>query len=147
MTKKHSWVPPVSMLALHNMYVKEGMGLQAMADLAGVSVGAIWRWLRWYAIPRRRTGPRPWCLREETTDQHGYVRLYRPEHLRAIQGRVLRCIVNWEEANGVPFPEGKEPHHKNEDKTDDRPENIEPLTHVEHSRLTARSLAMRKEVE
>lgn len=48
---------------------------------------------------------------------------------------VLRAIVNWEKANGVPFPEGKEPHHKNEIKTDDRPENIQPVTRSEHIKI------------
>jgi hypothetical protein len=67
----------------------------------------------------------------------GYVWLLRPGHPRADKdGYVMRAIINWEEAHGgTPFPDGKMPHHDNEDKTDDRPENIIPLTRAEHGRL------------
>ena len=47
----------------------------------------------------------------------------------------MRAIVVWEEANGVPFPKGKFPHHDNEITTDDRADNIRPMTRPEHSRL------------
>lgn len=68
-----------------------------------------------------------------------YMNLRLPTHPRAgSDGYVRRSIVNWEKANGLPFPEGKEPHHRNENKMDDRPENIEPLTHEEHTSLHRR---------
>ena len=64
----------------------------------------------------------------------GYVYLFRPSHPRAnLKGYVHRSILNWEEANERPFPDGMEPHHKNEIKGDDRPENIEPKTHSKHT--------------
>jgi hypothetical protein len=50
----------------------------------------------------------------------------------------MRAILNWEEANGFSFPEDKMPHHKNLVRDDDRPENIEPKTHSEHTILHAK---------
>ena len=137
---RKTWEPPLSMLALHTMYVQQHMSIQEMADTAGVSINAIWRWLNWYTIPRRkqgRAGAEHHGWQEEAPDGHGYIKVWQPGHPRAIRGRVLRCVSNWEKANGRPFPEGKEPHHKNNVKTDDRASNIEPLTHAEHSRLKA----------
>ncbi len=67
--------------------------------------------------------------------RHGYAEVLKPEHPRARKtGYVKRAILVWEEANGRPFPEGMEPHHKNLVKDDDRPENIEPKTHSKHMR-------------
>ncbi len=40
----------------------------------------------------------------------------------------------WEDANG-PIPEGLLVHHINEDKRDNRLENLQLMTHAEHSRL------------
>jgi len=65
-----------------------------------------------------------------------YVNIKKPGHpFAGSDGYVRRSILVWEKANGRPFPEGKEPHHLNGIKTDDRPENIQPLTHAEHTSL------------
>ena len=71
----------------------------------------------------------------EHKNSDGYVIIYHPNHPRAhSDGYVKRSILVWEEANQKPFPVGKEPHHDNEIRDDDRPENIIPLTHSEHTR-------------
>lgn len=71
-------------------------------------------------------------------DGDGYVQVMRKGHVRADhQGYVNRSILVWEEANGMSFPEDKVPHHKNLIRNDDRPENIEPLTDVDHAELHA----------
>lgn len=44
---------------------------------------------------------------------------------------VLRARHVWETANG-PIPEGMGIHHKNEDKLDDRLENLELVSKAEH---------------
>ena len=73
----------------------------------------------------------------ERTNSEGHVLLYRPEHPRAYQnGYVKRAIIVWEEANDQPFPEGKDAHHDSGVPDDDRPENIVPLTHGEHTTIT-----------
>lgn len=67
-----------------------------------------------------------------TSTANGYVRLYRPGHpLASGDGYVLehRYVV-WEA--GID-PRGKHVHHKNSDKNDNRPENLEvidPSTHI-----------------
>lgn len=64
---------------------------------------------------------------------HGYVYILRHGHPCADKdGYVMRAIIVWEETNGMPFPKGMEPHHKNLVRNDDRPENIEPLTMAKH---------------
>ncbi len=67
----------------------------------------------------------------------GYVWLRAPSHPRANRhGYVKRCILLLEEVFG-PFvlPEGHEPHHKDEDKTNDDLLNLAILTHKEHARF------------
>jgi hypothetical protein len=52
----------------------------------------------------------------------------------------------WEQANG-PIPEGMEIHHRNEDCSDDRLENLElkpPEEHRKHHMSSERARAMRK---
>lgn len=46
---------------------------------------------------------------------------------------MAHCWV-WEQAHG-PIPDGMEIHHRNFDKRDNRLENLEMLTHLEHKRV------------
>ena len=64
----------------------------------------------------------------------GYVLIYLPEHPRAHNGYVYQHIVEWEKANGQPLPEGWTVHHRNEIKTDNRPENLEAMSRPDHVR-------------
>lgn len=52
------------------------------------------------------------------------------------RGYVHLAIIEWETAHENQFPEGMEPHHLNGVKTDDRPENILPVTHAEHTAIS-----------
>lgn len=75
-------------------------------------------------------------LKDGVKLHNGYVVLFRPEHSRAtIDGYVPRGIVNWEAANGRPWPKGADMHHKDLDKLNDDADNIQPKTHSEHTRL------------
>ena len=66
----------------------------------------------------------------------GRIQVLQPNHPRATKKRyVSRAVLGWEQANNQPFPEGKEPHHINGIRDDDRPENILPITPSEHSKL------------
>jgi hypothetical protein len=49
------------------------------------------------------------------------------------KGKLLHRII-WEEHNGL-IPEGHDIHHKDEDKLNIDPENLECISHGEHSRL------------
>ena len=83
-------------------------------------------------------GPLSAHWRGGTRIVNGHVLIKMAGHPRAQphNSYVPRAILVWEEANGQPFPEGKEPHHDNGIPDDDRPENIIPLTHSEHSLIT-----------
>ena len=75
-------------------------------------------------------------MRKSIREFKGYIHIYQPNHPNAHRGGYVdRAVLNWEEAHGPPFPQGKEPHHRNLIRDDDRPENILPLTRSEHMRL------------
>jgi len=63
-----------------------------------------------------------------------YIYLYDLTHPRH---RRKRSRIVWEEANNaclLPYPMGVV-HHKNGDKKDDRPDNLEGMTESQHARL------------
>ena len=117
---------------IDRLYEIDGLSTRDIGAKVGVSYVTVQRWLtedRVVLRPRFKGG----LVRNQ-----GHVRCLCHGHPRADNdGYVTRAILAWEEANHQSFPDGKEPHHKNLVKDDDRPENIEPLTHSEHSRLHA----------
>ena len=65
---------------------------------------------------------------------NGYVWLRAPGHPRAVKGGyVKRARIILEEKLGRYLLPGMEPHHRNEIKVDDRPENLEEMTHSGHA--------------
>lgn len=63
-----------------------------------------------------------------------YIRL--PEHPRADRrGFVRESIYVAEQSIGRPVLRSEDVHHKNRDKLDNRPENLEVLSHADHARL------------
>lgn len=72
-------------------------------------------------------------------DNNGRFRVYRPDYPRAYaMGYALRYHVVWWLHHGEPHPEGTNLHHINEDKLDDKLENLECLDHAEHVSLHRR---------
>lgn len=68
-------------------------------------------------------------------DNRGRFRVYRPDYPRAYAlGYALRAHVVWWLAHGEVHPQGTNLHHRNENRTDDRIENLEVLSHGEHTR-------------
>lgn len=68
-------------------------------------------------------------------DSDGYVRVWAPDHHRADNsGRVYEHILVAEAAFGVKVTRDFHVHHKNEVKSDNRPDNLEVLSASEHHR-------------
>lgn len=68
-----------------------------------------------------------------TISSHGYVLLKRPDHPAAdVRGYVYEHRLVAEEKIGRPLKEDEQVHHKNGDKQDNDPDNLEVLTIAEH---------------
>jgi len=65
----------------------------------------------------------------------GYIRLRMPEHPRANNGYVLEHIVVAELMLGRPLREDEVVHHRDHDKQNNLPENLEVMTDFEHRSL------------
>jgi len=75
----------------------------------------------------KKRGPEHGCWRGgRTVDSDGYVRIWTPDDPRANMGRYMKeHIVVMEETMGRQLLSHENVHHKNGDRTDNRPENLE----------------------
>lgn len=97
-------------------------------------------------------------IHHQFTDGHGYVWATAPDgHPRtskrtSINGRLLgrgyvkRCVLVAEKTLGRLLKPNEVVHHKNRDKSDDRPGNLEVLKPRDHCRLHAREHPVRRRV-
>jgi len=71
------------------------------------------------------------------TRAEGYVLIYKPGHPRAIVNHTyVKCaVLVMEKKLGRDLEPGEVVHHINGIKDDDRPENLQVMTHSEHSKL------------
>jgi endogenous inhibitor of DNA gyrase (YacG/DUF329 family) len=72
-------------------------------------------------------------------DQHGYVRIYEPDHPRAFGGGWVfehRWVV--EQQLGRYLDPDEHVHHINHVRMDNRPENLKAMTALEHMAITGR---------
>jgi hypothetical protein len=135
---------------IKQLYIQEKLPLEDVSIQLGVSRRTIARRCieLGFQVRTRGSGPRPSRVAIGYRQKDGYVFVHRPRHNRAMaNGYVMRAVINWEEANGKPFPEGRHPHHDNENKSDDRPENIIPMTKGDHQREHGRRRKQAKEVK
>lgn len=66
----------------------------------------------------------------------GYAYLLKPAHPRAMKnGYVKRADVILEQKLGRPLEPDEIAHHINENKMDDAPQNLEPMTRGAHQRM------------
>jgi hypothetical protein len=115
---------------LRRCYVEQGMTIQAMAELAGVTLMTVYHWLKLFEIPTRpkgfQCGPaHPRWKGGEFHRKGGYVYVLMPGHPRAnCQQRVKRAVLVAEEMLKRPLRPREVVHHRNGIKRDDRPANI-----------------------
>lgn len=85
----------------------------------------------------RRTLDRDHNGRPALKDRSGYIRIYEPDHPRAMNGGwVMEHRWIMEQRLGRMLQTSEHVHHINGVKDDNRPENLEVMGHSAHSRLT-----------
>ena len=68
-----------------------------------------------------------------TVDRLGYVRIFKKDHPKAGKnGYIYEHILVWEDAHGMPLPDGWIVHHLNGIKDDNRPENLASMSSRAH---------------
>lgn len=73
----------------------------------------------------------------------GYVKVYAPDHPRALRGHVYEHLLIAERALGKHLPDGAEVHHFNEDRSDNCPQNLVICQdHAFHALLHRRQRAL-----
>lgn len=77
---------------------------------------------------------------------NGYIQIHMPEHHRARNGYVFEHILEAEKKIGRKLLPNEIVHHKNRDKKDNSPENLEVLDRGEHTILHSKERRKGKEV-
>lgn len=136
---------------LRELYLNEKLGGTEIAKRLGCSPAFVHRHLKHMGINRsskeayrikketgaiaRENNPN-WAGGKSYKGQHGYVRVYMPEHPRAVGKYVLEHIVVWEQAHNRPLPRNYIIHHLNGIKDDNRPCNLVAMKAGEHIHQT-----------
>lgn len=140
----------VSAEDLYRMYHEEKLSQKDIAKQLGVTQGAVFYWMKRHEVSSRdmtearraasdagrNSGSRNGRWGGGRHIANGYWRVLLPSHPKADRhGYVREHVLIWEESNGASLPLGWHVHHKNGDKTDNRPENLEAMSHQKHRDL------------
>jgi len=136
---------------IRDLYLNEKLGGTEIAKRFGCSPAFVHRHLVQMGINRnskeayriksetgamaRENNPN-WAGGKSYKGQHGYVRIYLPEHPRAVGKYVLEHVVVWEQAHNRSLPRNYIIHHLNGIKDDNRPSNLVAMTAAEHIHQT-----------
>lgn len=122
-------------------WYQEGMTLQEIGDRLGRDFRLVHKTLKKHGVPMR---PRGWCNQSgdrnvawkggRYTDKHGYLLVLKPDHPMANNnGYVREHRLVAEEILGRFLSPEEVVHHKNDDPSDNRPENLMVYaTNAEH---------------
>jgi hypothetical protein len=119
-------------IAEMTQWYKDGLSLNEIGGRLGRNYRLVHKALRKHGVEMR---PRGWCDQSgprnvswkggRTTDKHGYVLLRKPEHPMAdSRGYVREHRLVAERSLGRVLKETEVVHHKNDDTSDNRPENL-----------------------
>jgi len=123
---------------IRRLYENEGMTLQAIADQLGMSQKAVNKLAKRWGVQMRRRGPlggegHPnW--KGHAVDKSGYILVKSPDHPHANHnGYVRQHRLVAEQMLGRFLERTEVVHHKNDDRSDNRPENLQVFrTNGEH---------------
>jgi transposase len=134
---------------LRRMYQQEDLSCEQIAGRYGVHGVTIHKWLVLCGIPRRKPGPRTgennprWKRGHTVNAGSGYAGIKIPGHpLASTWGYVKVHVLEMEKVVGRHLTKQERVHHKDGDKQNNRPDNLELFLsekeHQEHERTLNR---------
>jgi transposase len=122
---------------LRELYWGEGMAIPAVADAVGASETTVKKWMNHYDIDRRdpqKAAGIAWRVERTTyavgTDGYVFCQSRVPEGIRQVYVHRLLAVAKY----GFDAVCGKDVHHRNGVRWDNRPKNIEAMTKSEHAK-------------
>ena len=122
---------------LRQKYLDEGLSCQKIVDLIGQKISrqtVYKRLLRVGIKPRSRKDSVFYVDGERCIVSQGYFWIWKPGHARANNGYVKRCVLNLEKKIGRFLQEWEFPHHKDENRMNDDPVNLDISDRSNHMR-------------
>jgi hypothetical protein len=126
---------------LRKKYIDERLSCDKIGMLINMSRQSVWKALKRYDIPTRKKTDAIIRLPQKQREplqcriSQGYFWIYNPRHPKANGLYVKRAILVLEEKLGRPLAKEEMSHHKDEDRMNDNPDNLEVTTRSEHMKI------------
>lgn len=119
---------------LNQKYVKEGLSCDEIANLiGGITRQGVWKALKRNGIPLRSKADAIFFDNgNKCKISQGYLWIFNPIHARNNNGYVKRATLILEEKIGRKLNLGEFPHHKDLNRLNDHPDNLEISTRRTH---------------